>query len=357
MSLPRMSWHIGDYKRDTGHLRTVEHGAYFLLIMHYWARGALPNDDGQLARIAGMTDKEWRVARPTLAAFFQPGWRHGRVEDELAAARERSASAATSASHRWSKRNASAHANASQSHSEGTAIEPHPIRNAIPSPSPSQEERKISPSARAVGEPTRTQTKARIEQLFEELWAKKPKRDGANPKMPALKKFLQLLPLAEQVREAAAREIIDACGRWADTERKSGREGTEKVAQLITWLNQSRWVDYQPEAPAVATAPVGFYATDESPELDAWDAHYRTTKGINAPRDNHFGWRFPTQWPPGHEVKNGNGAGADGAQGRAQAGSAGVFGGESPRQTSGIGEGADGRAAAPARPPGGFTIE
>lgn len=86
MSLPRMSWHIGDYKRDTGHLRAAGHGAYFLLTMHYWATGGLPNDDRQLAAIACMSDREWKSIRPTIEAFFQPGWRHKRIDKELAEA-------------------------------------------------------------------------------------------------------------------------------------------------------------------------------------------------------------------------------------------------------------------------------
>lgn len=89
MSLPRMSLHIGDYKKDTGHLGAAEHGAYLLLTMHYWATGGLPNDDARLARIACMTDEEWRGALPTIAALFQPGWRHKRIDLELANAQEK----------------------------------------------------------------------------------------------------------------------------------------------------------------------------------------------------------------------------------------------------------------------------
>lgn len=89
MSLPRMSLHIGDYKRDTGHLRAAEHGAYILLIMHYWSTGGLPLDDRGLSAIACMTDREWKAARPTLAAFFGPEWKHKRIEVELKTAAEK----------------------------------------------------------------------------------------------------------------------------------------------------------------------------------------------------------------------------------------------------------------------------
>lgn len=89
MSFPRMSVHIGDYKRDTGHLRAAGHGAYFLLTMHYWSTGGLPDDDKQLANIACMTDREWKQIRPVIRSFFRESWRHKRIDKELAEAQEK----------------------------------------------------------------------------------------------------------------------------------------------------------------------------------------------------------------------------------------------------------------------------
>ncbi|HEX7881942.1 MAG TPA: DUF1376 domain-containing protein [Afipia sp.] len=83
MTPPKMPIHIGDYKRDTGHLRAAEHGAYLLLLFHHWSTGSLPDDDRQLSAIACMTPAEWRKARPILIKFFDEGWRHGRVEKDL----------------------------------------------------------------------------------------------------------------------------------------------------------------------------------------------------------------------------------------------------------------------------------
>lgn len=88
MSLPRMSWHIGDYKKDTGNLDAAGHGAYFLLTMHYWATGGLPDDDDQLSRIACMSKREWKKLRPLIQALFKGEgvWRHKRIDEEIALA-------------------------------------------------------------------------------------------------------------------------------------------------------------------------------------------------------------------------------------------------------------------------------
>lgn len=104
MSRPWMPLYVADYLKDTGHLTTAEHGAYLLLIMHYWANGSLPPDDRKLARIARMTDREWKTSRDTLAEFFDASWRHERIEKELAEAAEKSESARTSAAKRWEKK-------------------------------------------------------------------------------------------------------------------------------------------------------------------------------------------------------------------------------------------------------------
>jgi len=82
----RLNLHIGDYLKSTRHLRPSDHGAYFMLILHYWLHGGLPIDDGRLAIIAGMTPAEWRKHKPILAALFEPNWKSPRLDAEIAGA-------------------------------------------------------------------------------------------------------------------------------------------------------------------------------------------------------------------------------------------------------------------------------
>lgn len=80
---------IADYLRDTRHLAAAEHGAYLLLIMQYWTAGSLPDDDSRLARIACMSESEWHTTRPVIEVLFEAGWRHKRIDEELAKSAEK----------------------------------------------------------------------------------------------------------------------------------------------------------------------------------------------------------------------------------------------------------------------------
>ena len=86
MSHPWMPLYLGAYIKNTQRLSTLEHGAYFLLIMEYWQQGSLPDDDKQLAQITRLTEREWKKIRATIQAFFVDGWVHERIEEELSKA-------------------------------------------------------------------------------------------------------------------------------------------------------------------------------------------------------------------------------------------------------------------------------
>lgn len=84
MSRAWMPLYVGDYLRDTRDLNTLQHGAYLLLIMHYWQHDALPTDDARLAAIAGLSVAQWRRIREPVQAKFAEGWKHKRIDAELA---------------------------------------------------------------------------------------------------------------------------------------------------------------------------------------------------------------------------------------------------------------------------------
>jgi uncharacterized protein YdaU (DUF1376 family) len=94
-----MPLYIADFLKKTTHLGAIETGAYILLIMDYWQNEKLPSDDRLLARIAKLTDREWKRLRPILQEFFYDGWKHKRIDEELAHATDvsgkRAAAAAT----------------------------------------------------------------------------------------------------------------------------------------------------------------------------------------------------------------------------------------------------------------------
>jgi uncharacterized protein YdaU (DUF1376 family) len=102
----------GDYAKDTGHLGAVHHGAYLMLIKHYWVTAKpLPADDKQLWRIACMNSlAAWLKIKAVILAFFDEReglLHHARIEDELAKAEgnaeRRTEMARRAAEARWKK--------------------------------------------------------------------------------------------------------------------------------------------------------------------------------------------------------------------------------------------------------------
>lgn len=95
------------YLADTGHLSTIEHGAYMLLLMTMWrAGGSLPNDDKMLARYARLTPAQWKRIKPTLWPYFQvssDSITQGRLTDELNAVRRKSKTQSNNARAKYRK--------------------------------------------------------------------------------------------------------------------------------------------------------------------------------------------------------------------------------------------------------------
>lgn len=308
MSRPWMPLYIADYLQDTGHLSTAEHGAYFLLMMHYWANKGLPADDRRLARIVRMSDREWSGSKDTIATFFSDGWKHKRIEFEMTEA-ERISNAGRAGG------KASAQARLQRTVNDTSTIverssndQVNETDNDTPTKPPAlqlqrdKEERKTDSRRIAVA------TAA----VFEEFWKVYPKREGDNPKKPAAKKFLALAlsGVDPPAIVASAKRYAANCDKRKDT-------GTRYVAQAVTWLNQERFSDYgaasdetkivKPRHGQVLGPEFGekasgrIFVLAETPEWDAWCSHIRSLGKITPPRHFHEGWAFTTLWPPGYE--------------------------------------------------------
>ncbi|PHJ51100.1 hypothetical protein VF14_18520 [Nostoc linckia z18] len=95
MSKAWMPMYWGDYIADTQHLSQGQHGAYTLLMAHYWQRNMLQASFEQCLRIAkAFTKQEEDNVRFILEEFFfehDGCYKHKRIEQELLNARKRSA--------------------------------------------------------------------------------------------------------------------------------------------------------------------------------------------------------------------------------------------------------------------------
>lgn len=105
---------------------------------------------------------------------------------------------------------------------------------------PLQQDRSLKDKTRldkkescAVGKPTRTE----YDPEFEELWSIYPRRDGANPKLPAYKKWLQIKNAGTDPKEIIA-------GVRGYSAAASKKIGTEFIATMLVFLNQRRWEQY-----------------------------------------------------------------------------------------------------------------
>lgn len=297
-----MSLHIGDYKRDTGHLRAAGHGAYVMLIMHYWATGALPDDDRQLAAIACMADREWKEHKPIIRKFFGDGWTHKRIDDELAKANQKYETAKANG-RRGGRPKAEPNDNPEPNHPVISGLtQEEPPGKASLTLTNKEEERKTDSRRIAIA------TAAD----FEKFWEIYPRREGSNPKKPAAERFLRLV-----LAGVSSAAIIAGAKRYADECARLKTEG-RFITQAVVFLNQQRFADYN-EKPTEAAkiirprhgqilgpefgekAAGKIFVLAETPEWDAWCGYVRDLGKPAPPRYFHEGWAFTTLWPPGCE--------------------------------------------------------
>jgi uncharacterized protein YdaU (DUF1376 family) len=109
MSKAWMPLYIGDYLGDTSHLSQAHHGAYFLLMMHYWQKGMLQASLKHCYAVArAHAPEEQEAVDDVLREFFTldtESYHHARIDRELSRITKVSAGnkerAAKAANARW----------------------------------------------------------------------------------------------------------------------------------------------------------------------------------------------------------------------------------------------------------------
>lgn len=132
---------------------------------------------------------------------------------------------------------------------------------------------------------------------FTAFWDAYPKRDGNADRKGAVKAFGPAV-----ARAGGSDVVVRAAARYAAHCREKGKVGTEFVKQARSWLNGDLWREWMPQELPPEVASTRVYVMTGTDQMDAWDAHYRATKGKLAPRDQRGGWWFDTEYPPSEQV-------------------------------------------------------
>jgi uncharacterized protein YdaU (DUF1376 family) len=106
---PWFPLYVADYLAKTSHLNQAQHGAYMLLMMHYYATGGpIPASAMQVHSICRCTtDAERSAATQVLQMFFtreEAFYRHTRIDEELATRSSLRAKRQNAAQVRWGEK-------------------------------------------------------------------------------------------------------------------------------------------------------------------------------------------------------------------------------------------------------------
>lgn len=235
MKRPWMPFYVADYLQDTAHLSPTEHGAYLLLILHYWIKGNLPEDEESIRRITRLTPRQWAHSCDLLRSLFLPGWRHKRIDFEMAKAIEKSRVNSANAKLSVKDRPAPAKPTPTQSQSQSEDI------------GPSNE--GLPPSKPKAAKP------------------KAPKPDPVDDGWPAdhLDQFWNAFPPYRRTAKAKVGE-------------KLARLRAAGLSWTVLWAGLTRYAMSDPGE--FAKAPIAWL------NAEGWQGHYRINNGGNSHEAN-----------------------------------------------------------------------
>lgn len=261
-----MPFYVADYLADTGHLSTLEHGAYLLLIMHYWQNGQLPQDEAKLARIARMPLPDWAIISETMRALFGSGWTHKRIDAEI-----------TRASDMTGKRKAAGKAGAAARHGKRIAIAEQTHAGAqanaeqrfsiSPSPSP----KAAAAAAVQNSDPQRTRTD--LDRIEAECRAAAGLENAAGPA------FLNIAPLIGLIDRGYGLDLITTVLR-----SQRGKAKPRSWAYFVPAIEEAAAANE-----AIKPAP-----TPET-QAETWAKRRPLMSRYQAIPDD---WGQPSSWPP-----------------------------------------------------------
>lgn len=274
MSRAWMPLYVADYIADTGHLSTLEHGAYMLLIMHYWQNGGLPTDDKRIARVVRLPFDEWMEIREAISELFNEGWRHKRIDAELAKTdaiiSKRSAAGKAGASARYGNRMANATDLPYQTHGQ--------------SQSQSQED-KATPLSETSSDDGDVPIKRRRESYspdFEAFWKAYP-TDSLMSKKAASDAWKRLDESARTEVMASLPAFKAYCASKPDY----------RPVHAVRYITQRRSEGFIQVA---SKASEQTFVEKGTPEWEAWQK-VRKVPPVRSETHHTEGWWFPTRWP------------------------------------------------------------
>ena len=216
---PWMPLNVADYLKDTSHLSAHEHGAYVLLILRYWQDGGLPGDEMLIRRYSLLSAEQWIESRPVLAALFDEGWRHRRIDAELIKAAGIIDKRRSAAEQRHSK--TAAPAEQMESSRSYAGVPPLPEPESTPP-------RSSVPGA----------ADGRVE--FARLWEAFP-RNPSSSQSKAMRAWERIGPNDRAIVHAAAVRFATWFAQDCQARNRTLTAGLSYVPHLSRWLDGGLW--------------------------------------------------------------------------------------------------------------------
>jgi uncharacterized protein YdaU (DUF1376 family) len=240
--MPKLTWfpfYINDYLSDTMFLTAEEHGAYLLLIMHYYRLGELPNDDVMLSKLS-KTGARWKKISENIKKFFEVReltphrLNHNRIDNELAKSLKMHDARVAGGRARAEQMLSSSLAEAqvqlsstsgnlqSHSHIQSQKEDLNEEDRKIITPKPPQNSLTLVAARQA--------SLSVIKADFEKFWKAYPRKVGRGGAEKAFEKAIKLTTLDVMLDGITGLNTNDP----------------KYIPHPATWLNQKRWMDEKP---------------------------------------------------------------------------------------------------------------